>query len=259
MRALERAFSLDPQNPAIKYHLGIAYRALLRFREAEELGLVDHSYIEFLRTGDLKKFRAKLRAEQDRQPASTSYARSDRFWSALGARDWTAASQILAKNPDEDLYNGTFVKVAIPRGCGEIWLAALQGKHPTLEGRFKSAREELAQRVEAHPEEVELLSVLGVIDAFLGRKQEAIEEATRAVELRPMSQDAEEGHEILGSLALVYTWTNEPDQAFEKLAIMIKTPPLVDSRVAFEADPENDPIRKDPRFAKLVAQIPTYP
>jgi hypothetical protein len=62
--------------------------------------------------------------------------------------------------------------------------------------------------------DVALLSVLGVIDAFLDHKQEAIEEATRAMELRPISQDAVEAPYTLSNLTAVYAWTNEPDLAF---------------------------------------------
>jgi hypothetical protein len=133
------------------------------------------------------------------------------------------------------------------------------GEHPTLEGSFRAAREQPAQRVEANPDDVQLLSVLGAIDALLGQKQQALEEATRAEGLQRRSPDALQGREILGKLIDVYIWTNELDLAFEKLAVLIKTPPLVAGRAVFGQDPELDPIRKDPRFDKLIAQIPTYP
>jgi serine/threonine protein kinase/Flp pilus assembly protein TadD len=261
INALEKAYGLDPRNPNIRSILGYNYLSLGRIREAEQFGSIGRSFLELLRTGDLTKYRAeqeKTRAEQEQQPVWNTFASSNLFFSALEARDWAAASRILAKNSDEDLWGGGWVKVRIPRGCGEIYLAAFQGKPLTLEGRFKIAREELARRVEADPDEVELLGELGEIDAFLGRKQEAIEEATRAVRLRPISQDAGEGHDILGDLAMVYTWTNEPDLAFQTLAIWIKTPPLPLSRVRFASLPQFDPIRKDPRFDKLVALIPQY-
>src|SRR5262249_6598498 len=104
-----------------------------------------------------------------------------------------------------------------------------------------------------------LLGILGEVDALLGRKQEAIEEATRAARLRPISQDAPQGANILESLAIVYIWTNEPDLAFQELAILIKTPPFLPlSRELFASLPYFDPIRKDPRFDKLVAQIPRH-
>jgi hypothetical protein len=37
------------------------------------------------------------------------------------------------------------------------------------------------------------MSVLGLLDAVLGRKEEAIQEARRAVEMLPISKDAVEG------------------------------------------------------------------
>jgi serine/threonine protein kinase/Flp pilus assembly protein TadD len=274
INALEKAYGLDPRNPSISHTLGWNYLFLRHFREAEQFAwVIDPPFLELLRTGDLTKWNAeqeKTRAEQERQPASKrgkdewaafwdSLGHSYLFFSALDARDWTGASRILAKNPDEDLWLGDWEHVPIPRACGEIYLAAFQGKHPMLEGRFKAAREELARRVLAYPDDVLLLGILGEVDALLGRKQEAIEEATRAARLRPISQDAPEGAQILGSLAMVYTWTNEPDLAFQELAILIKTPPLLPlSRELFASLPQFDPIRKDPRFDKLVAQIPRY-
>jgi tetratricopeptide (TPR) repeat protein len=254
-RALEKAHELDPQNPGISSFLGGNYRALRRFREAEQLGAVDASYLEFIRTGAPKRDPGEV----GRLQSSTPQRRSNGFWFALYVRDWTAASQILAQKPDEDLYSGELVKVPIPHGCGEIWLEALQGKRPTLGGRFKIARDQLAQRVEANPDDVQLLSVLGAIDALLGQKQEALEEATRAAGLQRISPDALKGREILWNLVAIYIWTNEPGLAFEKLAVAIKTPPLPPSRAVAAADPTFDPIRKDPRFDKLLAQIPTYP
>jgi serine/threonine-protein kinase len=270
-KVLEKAYSLDPRNPEIMFHLAISYEVQHRFHEAEQInhrldeiepGAADSKIrkarAECLRTGDPTSLRAAL----DQLPPSIKDHRpfdSNRFWLALYARDWTAAKQILDTNPGEDLVVGDQVQVKIPRGCGEICLAALRGQHPTMESGFAAARDQLAQRVEAHPDDVELLVVLGGTDALLGRKREAIEEATRAVELRPISQDALEGPWILGELAFVYAWTNEPDQAFRELAILVKTPGSpVKNRAGFKLDPFWDPIRNDPRFEQLVEQIPAY-
>jgi hypothetical protein len=95
---------------------------------------------------------------------------------------------------------------------------------------------------------VDLLGVLGTIDAFLGHKSEAIEEATRAMG----KVDAVETGFIRGSLAQVYAWTNEPDLAFHELAILFEG---LDSRdiEGQKRNPELDPIRNDPRFDQLGA------
>jgi tetratricopeptide (TPR) repeat protein len=70
-----------------------------------------------------------------------------------------------------------------------------------METEFAAARDQLNQKVETHLEDVALLSVLGLVDAALGRKREAIEEAKRAVEMLPISKDAFEGPSLLYNLA----------------------------------------------------------
>jgi serine/threonine protein kinase/tetratricopeptide (TPR) repeat protein len=265
-KVFEKAYSLDPRNPDILIHLGDNYCTLRRYLEAERtydrLTAIQpnepfysnaQAYIAFRRTGDPTRYRAVL----DGLPSSIKdhgYVASMVFWLSLYARDWAAAKELLAKSPDEDLYFGDNVKVAVPRGCGEIWVAALQGNRSKVENGFGEARNQLAQRAKARPTDPELLSGLGIIDAFLGRKQEAIQEATRAIEIRPISEDAVEGPFLVESLAVVYAWTNEPDLAFQEMSILIQTP-LHPSTKNLKADPTWDPIRKDPRFNELVTKL----
>jgi tetratricopeptide (TPR) repeat protein len=244
--AFEKAYSLDPRNPDIVYELANNYGERRRYGEGQQI-------LDRLKEVDPAYLAADF-AEPSKLPIV-----SNRFWSALYARDWTTAKQILDESSAENLGAAGPVRVSIPRQCGEIYLAALQGKHPTMETGFGAARNEVEQRFERHPDDVELLSVLGEIDAYLGRKQEAIEEATRAVELRPISKDAVEGPFILQELAIVYTWTNEPDLAFREWAIFAKIPggqPSLDR--ADLPNPIFDPIRKDPRFDQLAAQLPEH-
>jgi TolB-like protein/Flp pilus assembly protein TadD len=250
-KALEKAYSLDPQNPDIVYDLADNYRLRGRYREAEQISARLNEVEPSYPVSNRAALDSLSSAQKNQQPWV-----SDRFWSGVGARNWATSQQILDASSDENLLIGDRVKASIPRGSGEIVLAAFQGKNPTMENGFGAARDQLAQRVEAHPDDVELLSVLGLIDAFLGRKQVAVEEATRAVALRPISLDAVEGPYILKCLAYVYAWTNEPDLAFRELAILAKTPGGLGTRADFKADIFWDPIRKDPRFDQLATQLP---
>jgi serine/threonine protein kinase/tetratricopeptide (TPR) repeat protein len=253
-KAFEKAYSLDPRNPDIVYELADNYQKRRRYRDAEQISARFNEVEPGYPVSNRAASDSLSTAQKNQQPWV-----SERFWSAMGARDWTAAKQILDESSDENLLVGDRVKVVIPRQCGEIYLAAYQGKHPTMEDGFAAARDQLAQRFEAHPDDVQLLSVLGLIDAFLGRKQEAIEEANRAVELRPVSLDGVEGPFILKCLACVYAWTNEPDLAFRELAKLVNVPGGLGTRATFKADLSWDPIRQDPRFDKLAAQLPQYP
>jgi hypothetical protein len=109
------------------------------------------------------------------------------------------------------------------------------------------------QNSQAHGS-VQLLSDLAVVDALLGKKQEAITEAKRASELMPISMDAVDGPGMLINLAIVYAWTRELDLAFETLGLLTKTPSgIYYGNLKFELYWE--PLRKDPRFDKLLAEL----
>jgi predicted Zn-dependent protease len=118
------------------------------------------------------------------------------FANSLGARDWTASREILSKSAHPELYYFN-ADTTVPRGCLEIYLAYAEGRRPTMEAGFAVAREQLNQKVKEHPENATLLSALGVVDAALGRKQEAIEEAERTVEMLPVAEDAVDGPSLV--------------------------------------------------------------
>lgn len=117
-----------------------------------------------------------------------------------------------------------------------------------------AARDQLNRKVGKNPEDPILLSTLGTIDAALGRKQEAIQEAKRAIETVPISKDGEIGPGLVTNLAIVYELTNELELAFQGLSVSVKTPNgLLYGEL--KLDPAWDPLRKDPRFDKLLAEL----
>jgi hypothetical protein len=136
----------------------------------------------------------------------------------------------------------------------QIWLARVQGDFPGKRADFSAARDQLYRKVEANPANPALLSALGLVDASLRRAQEAIEEAKRAEGMLPISEDAWDGPNLAYNLAAVYALTNEPSLACEQLAILAETPGgLLYGQL--KLDPAWDPLRKDPRFDKLLAEL----
>lgn len=123
-----------------------------------------------------------------------------------------------------------------------------------MEGDFAVARDQLNRKVEENPEDAILLSALGMIDAALGQEQAAIAEGKRAVEMLPISKDALNGPFLVANLAAIYAQTSEPDLAFQQLGNSINTPAGV-TYGDLKLNPQWDPLRKDPRFDKLVAQL----
>jgi hypothetical protein len=79
-------------------------------------------------------------------------------------------------------------------------------------------------------------------------------EANHAVEMLPISKDAVDGPGMVVQLAAVYAWTNELDLAFEALGPLTKTPNGI-----YYGDLKLvswwEPLRKDPRFNKLLAEL----
>jgi serine/threonine-protein kinase len=104
------------------------------------------------------------------------------------------------------------------------------------------------------PDYAAALGVLGVADAALGNKEDAIREGRRAVELLPVTKDALIGSLLVQNLALIYAWTGEKDLAFEQLTIAAKLPGYL-SYGDLLLHPYWDPLRGDPRFDKIVASL----
>jgi hypothetical protein len=142
----------------------------------------------------------------------------------------------------------------VPRRIAEMWLEISHGNHPSMQ-EFGETREQLYQKAKANPTDPFLLSALGYADVILGRKEEAVREARRAVEMRPISEDAVSSPLLVLSLAHVYAGSNEPDLALEQLNILFNTPNLVMSYGLLKSDPGWDSLRKDPRFDKLLAEL----
>jgi tetratricopeptide (TPR) repeat protein len=96
---------------------------------------------------------------------------------------------------------------------------------------------------------------LALADLALGRREESIQAAQHAVEMRPISDDAVDGPGIARLLALVYARASQPDGAFEQLNILIKMPGAELHYGDLKTNPGWDPLRKDPRFDKLLAEL----
>ena len=96
--------------------------------------------------------------------------------------------------------------------------------------------------------------ILGVIDAGLGRKEDAIREGRRAVELLPLQRDPINGEHMIEFLAVIYAWTGEADLACDQLEVATKIPRTL-SYGQLRLYPFWDPLRGNPRFEKIVASL----
>jgi hypothetical protein len=119
---------------------------------------------------------------------------------------------------------------------------------------FTAARAEQEKTVQAQPNYAPALCVLGLIDAGLGHKEEALRQGRRAVELLPVEKDAINGPAMIKYLAMIAAWVGDKDFACEQLATAIRFPNSP-SYGQLKLLPFWDPLRGDPRFEKIVASL----
>jgi serine/threonine-protein kinase len=144
--------------------------------------------------------------------------------------------------------------VNYPHAYFEGVVALCEGNVEKAERAFNVARLEVAATVERDPDFAPAISFLGMIDAGLGRKEDALPEGRRAVELVPPSKDALDGAAVAVNLAQIYVWTGEKDLAIAQIETVERLPTYLTYGL-LKLQPIWDPLRGNPRFEKLLASL----
>ena len=258
---LEKAAALDPKNASILLNLAYSYMALRNFQAADKI--VDRAiavapqsfatvglkaYVAAAWTGDLglaeRQF-STIPAGIDPNGLLTWMRSGMLMWQ----RKFPEALAVVQKFPGETLITETTAPV--PKAFLEGTIHFLEGDKPTSQTEFEKARVVSEQLLRDAPDDPARHAQHGLILAALGQKQEAITEGKRAVELLPESQDAFDGPRFTASLAQIYAWTGETDEAFRLLDHLLAVPngPTVPM---LKLDTAWDSLRKDPRFQALI-------
>jgi len=130
---------------------------------------------------------------------------------------------------------------------------ALRGDQTRARAYADSARTDFEALLRASPNDAQLHALHGIVLAYLGRKDEAIREGLRGVELNPLAKDGFGGPYIQLQLVRIYLLVGEPEKALDQLEPLLKIPYHL-TPGWLRIDPTFDPVRKNPRFEKLVAQ-----
>jgi tetratricopeptide (TPR) repeat protein len=141
-----------------------------------------------------------------------------------------------------------------PRAWCEGVLARFRGDGEKARSAFTAARAEVEQVVKQQPDNAPGLCVLGLIDAALGNRGDAVHQSKRAVDLLPVAKDSVDGARMIKYLALTYAWAGKKDAALTELSAAVKLPGYL-SYGELKLDPMWDPLRGDPRFDKIVASL----
>ena len=145
-------------------------------------------------------------------------------------------------------------QIPFPRTWCAGVVARTRGDQAAAQAAFTTARKEAAKLVATDPKYPEALAVLGVIDAALGNKEDAIRRGRRAAELMPVGKNSIDGHLLIKHMAVIYAWTGETDLALQQLAVAVGLPGFL-SYGELRLDPCWDPLRSDPRFEQIVASL----
>jgi TolB-like protein/Flp pilus assembly protein TadD len=267
-RNLERALELDPRNANTLYQMGDSYAFLRRYAEQksqfdrilaiEPNGLeakAERAFVEVdwkADTGPLHQLIDEIRATN---PAAMPKVYDSDAWlvCALAERDVAAAKEALLASGEFPL-GGDAVYFTRPFVEGVI--ARMTNDEHNAQLAFSAARAQQEKTVHAQADYGPAWCVLGAIDAALGRKEEALREGRRAVELLPVEKDPINGVVMIKYLAMIAAWVGEKDLACEQLATAVRSP--AGGRLSYgelKLMPWWDPLRGEPRFEKIVASL----
>jgi TolB-like protein/Flp pilus assembly protein TadD len=267
--SFERALSLDPRNRGIAFmaansHLFVrdwaaasaGFNRALAIKPDYVLSKIGLAYLEVFRNGNPAAGR-KILEDIPASVISKGMVTVSRWDLAMLERDYATAEKILAEAPSEDFSPAGVALKTYYQGR----LARARGDIESAQRYLASVRADTEKRVHDNPDAAERHGYLGLISAYMQRKEDAIRESRRAVELEPESQNAFHGAKHAASLALVYSLVGETDQAITLIERLLSTPgpvecsdfpfnmTLADLRLRWEWDP----LRSNPRFQKILA------
>jgi serine/threonine protein kinase/Tfp pilus assembly protein PilF len=264
LRNLERAVELDPRNALTLQQLALSYELVGRYPEAKSVwdrvlaiepndveAKVSRALVEFNWKADTRPLHLLIESIRATNPGALLGVADAWFICALAERDTTAVQNALIALGETPLRDGP-IRFSRPFVRGII--ARLAKDDSKAQFAFTVARAEHQKILQAEPNYGPSLCVLGLIDAALGRKEDALREGRRAVELLPVEKDALNGRRMIVYLAMIAAWVGERDLACEQLARGIGHSSDL-SYGQLKLLPFWDPLRGDPGFEKIVASL----
>lgn len=216
----------------------------------------DLAYTGVWERGDVAELRATIAAVPRGNDPDGQVTRT-KWDGALLARDYAAAERAVNE------CTADVVQAALNTPLPKAYLlgsaALARGDRRAAASFFEAARPALEEEARKYPHDAFRHAQLGLIYAYIGRKAVAVREGSRAVELLPESADAYEGPLCQSVLAVIYARVGETDKALGLIERLLTTPAatslsessisLSDLRLRWQWDP----LRKDPRFQKLLS------
>jgi TolB-like protein/Tfp pilus assembly protein PilF len=268
LELLKQSQTVDPGNTNVASEIAFTYAFVHDWRQAAQMydrlvtlapnsenSKIARAYIDLYEKGStdaLKKALAEIPAGVDPSGLVTR-ARWDL---AMLERDYPAADRAMSDYPlDVFQSDGMPMPKSVFRGC----TALARGDNAAAQAHFAAALPVFEAAVQQAPNTGHRHANLGLLYCYMGRKEDAIREGRRAVELEPESKDALLAPWMNGFLAMIYARTGELDLALPLLERVLNSPFPVDNTLCcvtygdLKKRWQWDPVRNDPRFKKLLA------
>ena len=265
LEEMKQALELDPRDFSVLQQISLTYEALRRYKEMAEtldhalaiapkdvISRVRRALVDLESSANPKPLHATIEAILAEDPNAAPVLVDQWLFLALRERDSMAAERALAAMPEDGCYDEN---IPFPNGWCEGLAARFRDDQVAARAAFTKARKELAQTVRDQPDYAPALCALGVIDAALGNKEDAIREGQRAVALMPIKKSAIEGPMLIQYLAVIYAWTGDKNRAIEQLTEAAKLPGGHVTYGHLRLNPLWDPLRGDPRFEAILASL----
>jgi len=263
-RILEEAFKLNPRYAHLAYEIGLSYMAMRMYGQAEEWFNRALSINPKLLTPRLQKAALAVLAEGDPKKArllleaAPPHMMTACMWLTVGLADRNYAEVLsrLASMPVET-YEGPHFYFQKDLAYADVYLA--MGRSDLARAHAEKARPALEKALGQRPEDPRLHAALGLIYAFLGRREEAVQEGNIAAGLYPVSLDSAQGPIYVRNLARIHTILGNKDKAIDYLKYLLSIPSseyLWDllSIPYLQMDPQWETLKTHPRYKELRAK-----
>ena len=265
LKEITQALELNPQDFSVLQQIALTYEALGRYKEMAATldrvlaispkdvpSRVRRALVDLEGHADPQAFHTAVDAILTEDANASLCFVNPWLFLILRAPDPTVTQRALFNMTECGCFDES---VPFPSGWCEGQLAKFRGNDSAARAAFNSARNALGQTIQNQPNYAAALCALGVIDAVLGNKEDAIREGERAVELTPISKNAIEGGTLVRYLAVIYAWTGDKDRAIQQLAQATREPGSHISYGYLQLHPLWDPLRSDPRFQAIVDSL----
>jgi len=267
LELLKKSQAVDPGNANVASEIAFTYAFIHDWAHARQMYdrvvalapdsanfKITRAYIDFYANGKTDALKAAL-AEIPSGIDPSGLVTRARWDLAMLERDYAAADSAMSSYAlDVFQSDGMPMPKSFFRGC----TALARGDAATAQTQFAAALPAFELAAKEAPMTGLRHANLGLIYSFIGRREDAIREGRRAVELEPETKDAVVAPWMNGFLAMIYVRVGDLDSALPLLERALASPFPIDNTnccITYNDVRKRwqwDPARNDPRFQKLL-------